>query len=67
MAQNVELYTAQEQKYLQDILKLLGIKYTSKAGEGVISSIIYNFECNMTELNAIAGMMKANYEKITGR
>ena len=61
------IYTAQEQKFLQGVLELLGIKYTSWDTGGVISSITYKFDCNKDELEAITGMMKANYMKVLGR
>ena len=69
MTQTVELYTAQEQGFLQGVLDLLKIDYTRKSSgtDKVISSITYNFDCNKTELEAIAGMMKANYDVVTGR
>lgn len=62
------IYTAQEQKFLQGVLELLGIKYTSWDTGGVISSITYKFDCSKDEMDAIAGMMNVNYNKrILGR
>ena len=67
MTQTVELYTAQEQRFFKGILELLGIEFASWKSGDVISSVSYKFDCNKTELEAIAGMMKANYDVVTGR
>ena len=63
MKQTVELFTEQEKEFLQGVLDLLGIEYSTHKGDKPISSTVFVFYCDMNELKAIAGMMKANYSK----
>ena len=62
MKQRIELYTAQEQEFIETTLNSLGIAWTATKGNGVISSMVYEFNANPTQLKAIGYMMASNYE-----
>ena len=59
--QSIELFTMQEEEFLSGVLSLLEISFTTEKTSNI--STTYNFECNATDLQAIASMMKSNYEK----
>ena len=60
----IELYTAAEQDFLKGVLELLEIDYTEIPSKNTIDTIVFRFDPSNVQFEAIAAMMKANYQNM---